>query len=262
MSHPSHFGLFPPTVPRIAVPNPHSKKPSLSRGFASAEHMPMPAQPAAVVIQINGTVTQEQEKDVHSRSSSAEAEHATVPASPIDGNRSHQLQRVPSTPPAFKQNFSRPTLSVTPNLPPAPPPRAMSTSMVKGQYGSAEPGSPVVPMRSMFPTYNPSLPLGRQSYHPQRTTSLPRQLFQRDEYKPRSSTPSQLDDATGGLRTAPASVIDFPRDMPRAQRYSSLRDLPKLWEATNGQEPSAVHESFDLQMARYAVFDPAMLTQC
>lgn len=262
MSHPSHFGLFPPSVPRIAVPNPHSKKPSLSKGLAIAEHMPMPAQPAAVVIQINGAVPQEQEKDVHSRSSSAEAEHATVPASPIDGNRSHQLQQVPPTPPPSQQNFSRPTLSVTPNLPPAPPPRPMSNSMVKGQYGLAEPTSPIVPMRSMFPTYNPSLPLARQSYHPQRTTSLPRQLYKRDEYKPRASTPSQLDDATGGLRTAPASVIDFPRDMPRAQRFSSLRDLPKLWEATNGQEPSAVHESFDLQMARYAILDLMLPTQC
>lgn len=250
----SHFGLFPPSVPRIAVPNPHSKKPSLSRGIVVADHMPMPAQPAAVVIQINGAV--QQEKDVHSRSSSADVEHATVPASPIDGDRSHQIQRVPSTPPAYQPNFSRPTLTVTPNLLPAPPPRPMSASLVKGQHGSAEPTSPVVPMRSMFPTYNPSLPLGRQSYYPQRTTSLPRQLYQRDEYKPRASTPSQLDDATGGLRTAPASIIDFPRDMPRAQRFSSLRDLPKLWEATNGQEPSAVHESFDLQMSRYAFSEP------
>lgn len=259
MSHPSHFGLFPPTVPRIALPNPHSKKPSLSRALVIAEHSPRPALPEAVVIQINGVVPQE--RDVHSRSSSADVEHATFPSSPIDGIRLHELQHVASTPPAYQQNFSRPTLTVLPNLLPAPPPRPMSATMANGQQGSAEPTSPVVPIRSIFPTYNPSLPLAKQSYHPQRTTSLPRQLYQRDEYRTRASTPSQLDDATGGLRTAPASIVDFPRDLPRAVKFSNARELPKLWEATNGQDPSVVHDSFDLQMARYAVHQPECFIQ-
>jgi hypothetical protein len=244
MSSNTHFGLFPPSVPRIALPNPHIKKPSLSRGMTIAERLTKPAHTESVVIQINGDDLP-QSQDVHSRSSSAEVEGATLPASPIDGNTSHQGL------PAQQQNFSRPSLTVSPNLPP-PPPRPVSTQTVDGQ-GPPDLISPVVPMRSMFPTYNPSLPLGRQSYYPQRTTSLPRQLLQRQDYKTRSSTPSQFDEAVDGPKTAPSSIIDFPREMPRGNRYTTYRELPKLWEATNGQEPESVHESFDLEMARYVI---------
>ena len=254
MSNPTQFGLFPSSVPRIAVPNPHRKKPSLSRGLTIAERLNKPAHTEAVLIRVNGgatPVSQAQEKDAHSRNSSAEVEHPTLPSSPIDGNTSQQLSRVPPTPPATQQNFSRPTLNVTPNLPPAPPPRSMSASVVEGHPSTADPSSPIIPMRSMFPTYNPSLPLARQSYYPQRTTSLPRTLFQREEYRQRAATPSHVDVAVGGLKTAPASVVDFPfRDMPRTPRFSSYRELPKLWEATNGQEASAAQDSFDLEMAR------------
>jgi hypothetical protein len=145
---------------------------------------------------------------------------------------------------------------------PPPPPPAASVSVCSASptlvRGSSTPSqspanSPIVPMRSMFPTYNPSLPLNQQPYYPQRRTSLQGQSASRQEYSPRLASPSQLDEVLGGAKTAPSSILDFPMDdvaIPKPQ-FSSAQELDRLWEATNGQEPDAVLPGFDLQMSRY-----------
>lgn len=120
--------------------------------------------------------------------------------------------------------------------------------------------SPVVPMRSMFPTYNPSIPLSQQPYYPQRVTSLQGQVASREEYSPHLVSPSHMDEVLGGVKTAPSSVLDFPMDdfNVKVPRFSSPQELDKLWEATNGQEPDEGLSSFDLQMSRYLSCFPVL----
>lgn len=74
----------------------------------------------------------------------------------------------------------------------------------------------------------------------------------RDEYSPRVVSPSPSDALTGGPKTAPSSVIDFPTDnvdLPQKD-VSSLDDLGHLWKATNGEGPNMPVESFTLEMSR------------
>ena len=143
------------------------------------------------------------------------------------------------------------------NLPPPPPrPSSFYASALQGSSGSLPTpptsDSPVVTMRSMFPTFNHQLPLAQQKYYPQRQASLPTQLASRGDYNPRVASPTPLDEVLGGPKTAPSSVINFPMDdfSIRGPQFSSPRELDKLWEATNGQDPQTVLPGFDLQMSR------------
>ena len=71
----------------------------------------------------------------------------------------------------------------------------------------------------------------------------------REEYRNSLLTPI---DRAVGVRTAPASVLNFPADIMSISesQFSSHKELEKLWEATHGTEPSSLIKSFDLEMAR------------
>jgi hypothetical protein len=108
--------------------------------------------------------------------------------------------------------------------------------------------SPVVAMRSMFPRYNPQLPLTHQAYFP-RTMSAS---------QPGSESPSLVGgvppsdvDVLLGPKTVPASVMDFPTNIlsPRIQ-YSNPEDLLGLWESANGQQLQESLGKFTLRMER------------
>jgi hypothetical protein len=169
-------------------------------------------------------------RDSGARSPFPEMASETVPASPIDGHRPPPIN-IP--PPARVEN-------------PAPPPGDRVT------YIDPSPTSPVRPIQSMFPTYNPSLRLSQQQYYPQRGTEGLRENVSRDDYIP-SRSPSRLDEALGGPRTAPASMVNFPLDVlaVKQPQFSSVAELEKLWAATNGaHDPGTVIGDFDLRMSR------------
>jgi hypothetical protein len=173
-----------------------------------------------------------------SRSLSPDMEFETLPASPIDGHKPSQLSIQPPS------NVHKP----------APRPADRLT------FIDPSPTSPVVPIRSMFPTYNPSMRLSQQQYFPQRVAELLRDNVSRQEYNP-SRSPSRLDESLGP-RTAPASIVDFPIDVfpMKEPKFSTVSELETLWAATNGAiDPETMIEDFDLRMSRYETdtFDPA-----
>ncbi|KAL9108337.1 MAG: hypothetical protein Q9227_006936 [Pyrenula ochraceoflavens] len=139
---------------------------------------------------------------------------------------------------------------------PCYPPRVSSGPQSKTVPDSpSSPRSPpALPMRSMFPQYDFNRKPDEQQYFPQRPVNpqVRREAVTRDEYSPRVVSPSFSDAFTGGPRTAPASVVDFPVDefaSPDVE-ISSLHDLDTLWKATNGQGPDLPVESFTLQIVR------------
>ncbi|EAU35905.1 predicted protein [Aspergillus terreus NIH2624] len=107
--------------------------------------------------------------------------------------------------------------------------------------------SPVIPMKSIFPRYDPNVPLSQQKYYPQ----LPNSPQGR---RPRALTlsPQPEIDRTLGPKTVPASVMDFPTDVldQVEVRYSSTEELKDLWEAANGQRPKDLAETYNLRVAR------------
>lgn len=246
MAPPSSFQLFPSSVPRIAVPDPRRKRqPSLSNDAVicmdTLAHMP---NTVAAVIELTTQTSDHHDQHRHdagrSRSPTPETQPQVVPMSTTDGktpspiNSQHSAHNC--SPSGSHELKDKPaTVSASP-LPPPPP----------------------LSHRSMFPVYNPCIPLNQQSYYPQlpfpkRMATLQRQTISRQEYSNRMSTPTRFDDAVGGVRTAPASVVNFPPDVLslRENRYSSQRELEKLWDASHGMDTNHGIGSFNLEMARY-----------
>lgn len=253
-------------VPKIAPPNPHVRQPSLHtvktlREGKDSEHEPLPsgvslkkADEEFPRIQKKSTATSSyQSNRQDSRSPSLD----TVPIglavskfSPIDG-----ATPSPSVSQAPKMSMSR--------TPPPPPlakassyqstelrsDRSGSATLVQATSTAAAVPSPVVPIRSMFPTYNPSVPLNQQSYYPQRPVAarIPQNTSRDDARFSQYSMDREL-----GIRTAPASVVNFPTDVMSISepQFSSHRELEKLWDASHGAEPNGLIKSFDLEMSR------------
>jgi hypothetical protein len=253
MASTGNFQLFPPPPPRINTtldPNPFRR----AKTKPAAQIVSFPLQ-ALVKSPDNGAViihVIEEARNVQPlpqariaplNERSAEIDPATKSNNVTHVNASSSLQSLPPPPPAPGSVRSA-SLTLATNTSPR---------------SESQANSPVVPMRSMFPTYNPNLPLAQQPYYPQRIASLHGQIASREEYSPRLASPSQLDEVLGGVKTAPSSVLDFPMDDVAAKlpTFSSAQDLARLWEATNGQEPDRVTSGFDLQISRYFYFPEA-----
>jgi hypothetical protein len=236
------FSLFPRgAVPKLVTPNPHKRNPSLRTVKTlydeERQHEPMPTASNAIPLQDRAST---------SRTPSPENIGVAVSTtSPITGT-------TPS--PRHKPAV------YTPPPPPPPPTKTYSPNEASsGRTGSATlvqdtGASPVVPFRSMFPRYNPNVPLNQQNYYPQRTfpqrqSSLSPSTVSRREYQNTIATPI---DRQLGSRTRPPSVVNFhdTLSISEAPQFSSHRELEKLWEASHGTEPSSLIKSFDLEMNR------------
>ncbi|KIY03410.1 uncharacterized protein Z520_00101 [Fonsecaea multimorphosa CBS 102226] len=281
------FSLFPTTVPKISIPNPHKKNPSLhsisivtspDSAFSpnaesvvikmEEERPPLPRLPASLSAQ------------QHTRESTPSPEdigRAVSTTSPIDGRTPTQPVPQPSaaavayTPSLYQSPDLNQTSSPQPlsslgtgsatTLVAAPAPTAYNRSMTNNK--SPTDPSPIVPIRSMFPVYDPSVPITHQVYVPQppppvRLSGMP--MFagmpaSREDYRSSLSIPFNASAIAAAQRTAPASVLNFPSDVMSINvgpRISTQRELEKLWEASHGTEPACSIKTFDLEMARTA----------
>lgn len=107
-----------------------------------------------------------------------------------------------------------------------------------------------IPIRSIFPRYNPNLPLNRQEYYPQLSNSNSRS---RQKPKGLVLSPEPEIDRALGPKTVPASIMDFPPGLLDSVgvQYSSAAELQGLWESANGQRPDNQTASFNLRLTRY-----------
>ena len=270
------FSLFPTTVPKIAIPSPHRKAPSLhSISLVASPESATSANAESVVIKMDEERPPLPQLPAHlnlGRYHSPPAEdigRAVTTSSPIDGKT--PTQRVP--PPALPVIYT-PSLYESPKpIYSSPQPMhspqpsftlgtGSATTLVQTQTLNTRKSpvdpSPIVPIRSMFPTYDPSVPLTKQSYVPQRP--MPARLsgfgpvgaLSREDYRSSLSMPF----AASAQRTAPASIVNFPSDVMSVDigpRASTQRDLEKLWEASHGTEPDFATKSFTLETARYVL---------
>ncbi|KAH7400728.1 hypothetical protein DE146DRAFT_653729 [Phaeosphaeria sp. MPI-PUGE-AT-0046c] len=106
-----------------------------------------------------------------------------------------------------------------------------------------------VPMRSMFPVYDPTLALRNQSYQPPLAspshiarTQISRSPYATDFYVPHSNV------GTSSSNTAPAPPRPF---------FTPSHLLDNLWLATNGQEEPAV-QIYTMRMHRATAANPTI----
>ncbi|KAL3466273.1 hypothetical protein BJX64DRAFT_251256 [Aspergillus heterothallicus] len=109
--------------------------------------------------------------------------------------------------------------------------------------------SPDIPMRSMFPQFNPAAPLSQQQYSHGISNN-----FSRPRVRPSleiQTTVPEIDRVLGP-KTVPADVHDFPANAldPVEIQYSSLAQLKSLWDITNGQKLDNTTGTFNLRMER------------
>lgn len=108
-----------------------------------------------------------------------------------------------------------------------------------------------IPMKSMFPQFDPNIPLSQQNYKPQMPGSAPESKAKPPRPKLTLSPTSEIDQVLGP-KTVPASVLNFPTGVldPEEARFSSPQELQMLWEAANGQRPQNLCGSFHLRLTK------------
>lgn len=236
------FSVFPPPqVPRIAMPNPHNRKPSLTKDIVSHKELvnagiteyPVPKIPAA-----------------HLRQTGRSTPSPGVNKALSTNTPTQSIKNSPQV----NHNYSQNEITSKQKSSPKQGSIGSTSTLVRSTTPDGRPKSPVIPIRSMFPVYNPSLPLASQNYYPQRPaaihTPVPTSKYSRQDLRTYMSAPI---DYEVGARTAPASVADIPLEAinSREAQFSSPRALERLWEATHGTEPNTTIGSFDLELARY-----------
>jgi hypothetical protein len=130
------------------------------------------------------------------------------------------------------------------------PPRASPQHLSPGA-SPLRTKSPIVAMRSMFPRYNPNVPLTRQEYYPQNDSPDAATLPVQAEQSDRPCPPAEVD-AMLGPRTVPFDVVQFPNDTLTSAplQYSEASDLESLWESANGQKLKGSLGTFNLRLER------------
>ncbi|OAL49365.1 hypothetical protein IQ07DRAFT_587939 [Pyrenochaeta sp. DS3sAY3a] len=105
-----------------------------------------------------------------------------------------------------------------------------------------------VPMRSMFPVYDPTVPLGNQAYIPTQTspTHLPRTQISRSPYSPTYYVPHS--NVRSSSSTAPPPPKPF---------FTPSNLLENLWLATNGQDDPSI-QIYTLKMHRATAANPTI----
>ncbi|KAK4128097.1 hypothetical protein N657DRAFT_3478 [Parathielavia appendiculata] len=117
-----------------------------------------------------------------------------------------------------------------------------------------EPGEPA-PIRSIFPRYNPEVPLAQQDYYPTQAspTHIPQSAISRPLYSPRSAAAgaSTSSNAPAGTQAPnpPQAATSAPRWPPVGQRHhepaaippvNTTEELRGLWKVTNGWRASSL----------------------
>ncbi|KAL4992580.1 hypothetical protein BDW68DRAFT_149191 [Aspergillus falconensis] len=249
----SQFQLFPPPAPQGAPKNPFRRgprRPSIDIQSTSASPLEdlkgKESEAKAVVFQV---------VEPHSIKPPPKA-HVPLPP----GSATPDLRQPPSIESLYS---SSPQDTRGGSLANGDNPSSPSTS--PGQDDASElrpaPGpphpsvSPVVPITSKFPQFNPNAPLSQQQYNNRISNN-----FSRPRHRPADlrldMTPAPEIDRVLGPKTVPADVHDFPPSMlsPVEIQYSSLEQLKTLWDAANGQKASNLSEACTLRMER---IDPA-----
>jgi hypothetical protein len=123
-----------------------------------------------------------------------------------------------------------------------------SKSHSNGGPSNGGPSSEEPMIRSIFPRYNPEIPLERQPYFPTQAspTHIPRAFISKAPYSP------GIESVISGPLSAPASVSQFPKgvqEVPKLVEPATTEELKELWKVTNGWRVSQSEgRSFCLKM--------------
>ncbi|WEW54978.1 hypothetical protein PRK78_000405 [Emydomyces testavorans] len=99
-------------------------------------------------------------------------------------------------------------------------------------------------MKSLFPLYDPDVPLCKQKYYPHRSSSLPQIIIPSTEQKHSPPSIPVIPKAASCLSVARNENVSF----------SSADELTRLWDASNGEASQAKIGIFHLRMWKVDAF--------
>ena len=274
--------LFPPPPSKATKPK---RKPSRRKTAglmatkttpaavtAVVEHSKSPATVKEIVIHVSENSSNQTKMSAPTRSMTpaaspptvlTERSRATSPAA------STATQPPPPPPPLTEKGslLSRPSLPLSRATSPAwtkqPPEKPFSGANLMRSNSEARLNAPI---RSIFPPYNPAVPLAHQNYRPTQgsPTNIPSQYISKEPYSPSlysngspGPTPGNPGSSPGrGCLSAPSAVTTFLAGVLSANpapRYSTKDDLVDLWEAANGQGTVETGKTFLLKINRYVL---------
>ena len=110
-------------------------------------------------------------------------------------------------------------------------------------------------MRSMFPSYNPSVPLGHQQYYPNMEV-VPALSRIRDAAGP-SSYISHLHEEASSTSLALPQHENMKKESPlrrseslkRPTAFAKPEELLELWDISNGQAAEGAADSYALELS-------------
>ncbi|KAL9100370.1 MAG: hypothetical protein Q9163_004240 [Psora crenata] len=181
-------------------------------------------------------------------------------------------QQRPPTPPMLPPPPQRDSLEDHAPLPveiPLPCSSSNTPTLVRsdGRATTAVEKTPV--MRSMFPSYNPSVPLAQQHYYPSRQVAPA--LTRMRELAGSAAHATQLQQEGGDTGLAPAKQEEGPKESPlkrseslkRPITFSKPEDLAKLWSIANGQATEGAADLFTLELScEDLTLDSEIITFC
>ena len=137
----------------------------------------------------------------------------------------------------------------------SPRSKASSPTLVrKGSNASTTTATHSPVMRSMFPRYNPSVPLDRQQYYPstngrvspdlQEQMSSPSLYSEPKRPNCRPSAPTLVIPASSGSEP----ILQQAHDGPVAMSLSTPDELLSLWDIANGQGRDGASDAFRIEL--------------
>ncbi|KAL4741193.1 hypothetical protein BDV11DRAFT_183519 [Aspergillus similis] len=250
----SQFQLFPPPAPQGVPKNPFRRAPRQpSIDIQSTSTSPLEdlsgkeSEAKAVVFQV-----------VEPRSIKSPPEAHVPPLPPRSATP--ELRQPPSTESLYSSSpqdkrGKSPANGMNPPSPPTSTDQYDAPGLRRAESPPQPSVSPVIPIRSMFPQFNPNTPLNQEQYNDRISNN-----FSRPRHRPAGLkldiTPAPEIDRVLGPKTVPADVHNFPPSMlsPVEIQFSSLEQLKTLWEAANGQRADNLSKTCSLRMER---IDPA-----
>ena len=135
-----------------------------------------------------------------------------------------------------------------------PLPRS-STNTPTLERKSSEMGEPeqTPVMRSMFPSYNPAVPLAQQHYAPNMNVVPPSRRFSSNNPYTKQKNRSQTDLGNPGAaaKEPKESPLRRSESLKRVNAISTPEDLLDLWSIANGQDYEKAAESYTLELSWY-----------
>lgn len=239
----------------------YSTRPPADTEFEMFKMPKTPGESRGVVIAIEETVPAEFVRSIPSNAYVPEVqsyESAPKPISSILSDVAHGGSRQkPSLAPSRLPPSLR--LAVSPAMERTPPQRHPSSpNLVRSNsMGSVGVHSPV--MRSIFPRYDPKVPLAKQHYYPNHEINRGPTHAKLKVPPPSVSCadiPSQVETLSPGppkvnTRTIPDGAVHAFKDSESAPVISTPEDLLDLWSVANGQGSHEAAETYTLRLSWY-----------